>query len=128
MNVPAASLYGPIACCTCVRDRDPARLAAYEVASSSIRGSGATIAVKDNTASVRFSFSEVQAPLKAGEAIVHPLGVTKYHPAGDFVITMQFHTATKSDDESDQDEDEDGDDTELPAQKKQKRESGELAP
>ena len=89
MGVTPEDLAVPQACCTCVRDRAPRRLAAYEEASA---GMGASIAVEGNTACVEFSTTEATPPLHAGEAIVYPLGAPQRPPVGEFVITLQFRT------------------------------------
>ena len=46
MGVPPEELEAPQACCTCIRDRDPRRLAAYDEAQSQ----GCSIAVEGHTA------------------------------------------------------------------------------
>ena len=57
---------------------------------------GASIAVKDNTACVMFSVTQVQAPLKAGEMVVYPLSAPQRQPVGEWVITLFFRTKARA--------------------------------
>lgn len=93
MGVVTDELDEPQACCTCVRDPNRGRLKAYEEESASL---GASIAVKDNTAFVEFSVAQVQAPLKAGEMVVYPLGAPQRQPVGEWVITLFFRTKARA--------------------------------
>ena len=94
MGVTPEELETPQACCTCVRDRNPRRLEAYEEAHT---GKGASIAVDGSTACVEFSVAEAPPPLQAGEAIIYPLGAPQRPPVGEWVVTLQFRTKARAD-------------------------------
>ena len=94
MGVPPEELEAPQACCTCIRDRDPRRLAVYDEA----QGQGCSIAVEGHTACVEFTVSgAAPPPLQAGEAIIYPLGVPQRPPAGEWNVTLQFRTRAHAD-------------------------------